>query len=101
MATKTDRAIAALEDVVAIERVAPGLLRVVTWSDAYPVDARGAGCNCPDKQYHDAETCKHEYACILADTDLPAPWDVADDLDQGPEPLPDFESFETGVEYRV
>jgi hypothetical protein len=102
MATETDRAVAALEDIVAIERVAPGMVRVVTWSDSYTVDARGDGCLCPDKEYNldPEENCKHRWAAVLATSDeLPAPWGVADDLDQGPEPLPDFEDFEVGVEY--
>lgn len=100
MADATSRAVGAVEDVVAIERIAPGLLQVVTWSDSYPVDAQGAGCNCPDKQYHDAERCKHERACVLATSDnLPAPWDIAEDLDSGPEPLPDFEEFDAEGEY--
>ena len=80
MADATDRAVAALEDVVAVERIAPGLLRVVTWSDAYPVDARGAGCNCPDKQYNEPERCKHELGALLATSDLPTPFTVTDNL---------------------
>jgi len=76
------RAERALTDVVAVERIAPGLIKVVTWSDAYPVDARDAGCNCPDKQYHAAAVCKHEHAALLADTDLPAPFVVADNLSE-------------------
>lgn len=63
------RAIAAYHDVVAVEQMAPGLVRVITWSDAYPVDARDAGCNCPDKQYHNADICKHEHAAIASERD--------------------------------
>lgn len=70
-----DRAIRALEDVVAVETVAPGLVRVVTWSDTYHVDARDGGCYCPDKQYNDAARCKHEHAAIIADNGhLPTPY---------------------------
>lgn len=64
-----ERAIRALTDVVAVEQVAPGMAQVVTWSDAYVVDARDAGCRCPDKEYHDAPMCKHEYAALIADVD--------------------------------
>jgi len=77
------RAARAYTDVVAVERTAPGLVRVVTFSDAYYVDARGAGCNCPDKQHNDAPLCKHELAAIAADTDtMPGPHHVTDDLDE-------------------
>jgi hypothetical protein len=78
-----DRAGRAVEDVVAVEQVAPGLVRVVTWSDCHTVDARDAGCNCPDKQYHDASVCKHEYAAMLADVDrLPSPGIVTPSLSE-------------------
>jgi len=77
----TDRA-ENLTDVVAVERVAPGLVRVVSWGDAYMVDARDAGCNCPDKLYNDAKVCKHEWAARAATSDLPTPFSVADSLDQ-------------------
>jgi len=74
MNTRAERA---LTDVVAVERMAPGMCKVVTFADAYVVDARGEGCNCPDKQYNlpDDETgettCKHEQAALLYDTDVP------------------------------
>ena len=78
---QSDRAARAIEDVVAVERMAPGLVRVVTWSDVWPVDARDAGCNCPDKQYNDAPMCKHEYAALLSDVDrYPSPGIVTDDI---------------------
>jgi hypothetical protein len=78
-----DRAVRSLVDVVAVEQVAPGLVEVVTWSDAYHVDARDAGCNCPDQEYNlDAGgMCKHEYAALVADVDtIPTPFEVTDDL---------------------
>jgi hypothetical protein len=75
-----DRAVRALEDVVAVEELAPGLVRVVTWADAYEVDARGDGCRCPDKEYHDTPTCKHEMAALLATSDrYPSPYVDATD----------------------
>jgi len=91
----TARAERAVTDVVAVETLAPGLVRVVTWGDAYPVDARDAGCNCPDKLHNDAEVCKHEYAAILATTGGPTPFTVSDNLservatDGGDEECPD------------
>ena len=76
-----DRAERALTDVVAVENIAPGMVRVVTWSDAYPVDARDAGCNCPDKEYNDVPMCKHELAAVVADRDdLPTPF-ITEDLE--------------------
>jgi len=73
--TDADRAVRAFEDVVAVETLAPGMVRVVTWSDAYPVDARNAGCNCPDKQYNlEGGMCKHELAALASDVAaLPSP----------------------------
>ncbi|AFH22142.1 hypothetical protein OSG_eHP18_00160 [environmental Halophage eHP-18] len=80
----TDRAIRSLTDVAAVEQIAPGMVRVVTWSDCYTVDARGGGCNCPDKQYNiehtDATKCKHELAAILYDSDTVDRPTVDDDL---------------------
>lgn len=81
----SDRAENALADVVAVERMAPGMVRVVTWSDAYPIDARGEGCNCPDNQYNLVENakCKHEHAAMLAmSEEYPTPFIVRDDLDR-------------------
>lgn len=75
-----DRAERALEDVVAVETLAPGLVRVVTWADAYEVDARGSGCRCPDKEYNDTPRCKHEYSALLATSDrYPTPYVDATD----------------------
>jgi len=78
-----ERAERSLTDVVAVETVAPGMVNVVTWSDAYVVDARDAGCNCPDKQYQEPPMCKHEYAALVSDTDtLPTPFTVTDNLNE-------------------
>lgn len=89
------RAIRSLTDVVAVERHAPGMVRIVTWSDVYTVDARGEGCQCPDKEYNLelGEKCKHHAAAFLATSEYPAPWDVEDDLgaraDADPVPVTD------------
>lgn len=70
-----DRAVRALEDVVAVDKLAPGMVRVTTWSDSYVVDARDAGCACPDKEFNDAPRCKHEQAAIIATSDnYPTPY---------------------------
>ena len=69
-----DRAYRALTDVVDVESVAPGMMRVTSWGGSYVVDARDGGCRCPDKEYHEPLRCKHEYAALMADTDLPSPW---------------------------
>jgi len=76
-----DRVVRALMDVVGVEEVDPGLMRVTTWSDEYFVDARGEGCTCPDKEYRlePGEHCKHHVAAILATSDdLPAPFERGD-----------------------
>jgi hypothetical protein len=81
-----ERAVRALTDVVEVEEQAPGLMRVVTWSDAYMVDARDAGCNCPDKKYRDdISMCKHDAAAILAmRDDIPTPYDPETPIDTRP-----------------
>lgn len=103
MADATDRAIAALEDVVAVEHAAPGMVRVVTVSDAYVVDVRDEVCQCPDYEYHldGRGRCKHIHAARLTTdaTDLPAGCALVDDLDEGPKPLPDFEEFDPEASY--
>lgn len=69
------RAVRAVEDVLAVDEHAPGMVRVTTWGDSYIIDARGEGCNCPDKKFNHAPRCKHETAAILADYDhLPTPY---------------------------
>ena len=105
MADADSRAVAAYQDVVAVESTAPGMVRVVTWSDAYTVDVRGGVCECPDYEYNleGRGRCKHLHAARVATDQAPAPspWPLADDLEEGPEPLPDFEAYDPEVEYRV
>ena len=74
----TQRALSALEDVVDVEPVAPGLFRVTSWSDVYTVDLDVERCTCPDQQYHldEDERGKHQWAAILATADVPAPWEA-------------------------
>jgi len=81
-----DRAFRALTDVIEVEEQAPGLMRVVTWSDEYMVDARDAGCNCPDKQYRDdVHDCKHDFAAIMAaNDDVPTPYNPETPVDYVP-----------------
>lgn len=80
----SERALRALQDVVDAKEIAPGMMRVSTWSDSYVIDARGEGCNCPDKRYNDAPRCKHEFAAILADSDhLPTPFVIDSSQDEG------------------
>ncbi|MFW6435705.1 MAG: SWIM zinc finger family protein [Halovenus sp.] len=100
MADDTTRTVDALLDVVAVEDMGPGLVRVVTFSDAYHVDVRERRCTCPDHQYREAQ-CKHLRRADIETGETPVPVidGVVDDLDQGPEPLPDFEDFQPGVEY--
>jgi len=77
------RAERALTDVVAVEKLAPGLARVVTWSDAHDVDMRNGGCHCEDKQYNidGGMHCKHELGAMLfARNDIPGV-SMDDDLD--------------------
>jgi len=83
MNTTVDRIERAYADVVAVEEVARGLMRVVSWSAEYYVDAAGGGCDCPDKTHNLPEgvACKHEVAAIVATTETPGPWDPAETLD--------------------
>jgi len=83
MNTTADRIERAYADVVAVEEVARGLMRVVSWSSEYYVDAAGGGCDCPDKTHNlpDGVACKHEVAAIVATTETPGPWDPAETLD--------------------
>lgn len=71
------RAVRALTDVVAVEEYAPGMSKVVTWSDEYILDTRGDGCNCPDAKHNlgPGEHCKHEVSVMLAGfEDAPTPY---------------------------
>lgn len=60
-AAREQRAIAAMEDVVDVREIAPGMAEVVTVSDVYQVDLEGPACTCPDVQYENAprNECKH------------------------------------------
>jgi len=83
MNTTVDRIERAYRDVVAVEELAPGMVRVVTWADQYVIDSRGDGCGCPDKRHNLPEgvACKHEASAIIATRDdLPGPWDPAETL---------------------
>jgi len=97
------RAIRALTDVVAVEYDEEAeMYRVVTWSDVYHAIPEEGQHLCPDRKHNDIDLCKHLIAVEVArgriDIDVPEPFIVTDDLDQGPEPLPDFEDFEAGAE---
>jgi len=102
MADVYDRVLAALTDVVAVEDHAPGMVRVITMSDVYVVDARHEVCECPDWEYHlDGDgRCKHLWhALAVTDQVPPSPLALDDDLEEGPRPLPDFENYDPEVEY--
>jgi len=104
MADATSRAVAALEDVVAIEREAPGMVSVVSVSDEHVVDVRGERCDCADMEYNlEGEgRCKHLHAARIATDVVDVPGlDLVDDLDVGPEPLPDFEDFDPEADYAI
>jgi len=85
------RALRACTDVLTVEKTAPGMVRVVTLTDAYMVDAREAGCYCPDKEYHKPPMCKHDYAAVLSDTDLPTPFMTVENVDERTDPAFDLE----------
>ena len=74
MSDDSDRAYRALTDVIDVESVAPGMMRVTSWGGSYVVDARDGGCRCPDKEYNAPLRCKHEIAAFMADTGMPCPW---------------------------
>jgi len=76
-------------DVLTVEKIAPGMARVITLSGAYTVDARGEGCSCPDKEYNLdlGEHCKHHAAAVLAyNDDLPTPFMVVENVDERTDP---------------
>jgi hypothetical protein len=84
-----DRAERACRDVLAVELFAPGMARVITLGGCYTVDARGEGCQCPDKEYHleAGEQCKHHAAAFLATSDdHPTPFLVREDLSTRTDP---------------
>jgi len=92
------RVVRAYTKVAAVERHAPGIVRVVTWSDVHVVDVRHESCDCKDQQYNlgDGERCLHLWAALDATDQLPASVDghwLEDDLDERPG-LPDFEDFD-------
>lgn len=71
------RAVRALTDIVAVKSYAPGMCKVVSWSDEYILDMRGEGCACPDAKHNleSGEHCKHQYAAMLAGyEDAPTPY---------------------------
>jgi len=75
MADHVDRLVSSYVDVVAVEYNAPGMVRVVTVSDAYIVDCRQEVCSCPDFEYNlDGEgRCKHINAALRETDQLPTP----------------------------
>jgi hypothetical protein len=78
-----------ISDVLAVEKRAPGVARVVTLSGAYVVDARGEGCTCEDKEFNlgPGEQCKHWGAALMAFSDiLPTPFLVVEDFDDRIDP---------------
>jgi predicted nucleic acid-binding Zn finger protein len=101
MADTADRILGALTDVVAVEHVAPGMVRVVTVSGAYVVDARHESCECPDFEYNldGAERCKHLWAALDATDQYDLGTHRLEESLNEPTPLPDFENFDRRVEY--
>lgn len=91
MADHTNRILASYTDVVAVEHTAPGMVRVVTHSDSYTVDARHEACECPDYEYNlDGQgRCKHLWAALRETDQLNTPTVLGldDDLEQRPEPV--------------
>lgn len=89
MADQYDRVLASYTDVTALEHVAPGMVRVVTVSDSYVVDARNEVCQCPDFEYHlDGEgRCKHLFSALRETDQLPTPevFGYDESLDERPD----------------
>ena len=75
MADPVDRVESAYKDVLAVEHHAPGMCKVVTWNDAYIVDARHGVCQCKDYEYNldggEKGDCKHLIAAKDATDQLP------------------------------
>lgn len=74
MVDETTRVVRALTDVVAVERQALDLVRVVTLSDEHIVDTRHERCTCFDMQYNlqGDGRCKHLWRALLETNTLPA-----------------------------
>jgi len=101
MADDESRAVAAVTEPMAVEKLAPDVFQVITVSDAYRVDLRrDKGCTCADFEYREARCKHHRRAAIEADrTAVPAlSFGVLDDVDER-RALPDFESFDAEVNY--
>ena len=99
--TDADRALSAVTEPMAVEKLAEDMYRVVTVRDAYRVDlAREKGCTCGDFQYRDCRCKHHIRAAIEADrTDLPPlSFGVLADVDER-ESLPDFGDYDAEVSY--
>jgi len=89
-----DRALAAVEEPMVVEDLAPEMFRVITVSDAYRVDLEMGRCTCPDHQYREAR-CKHLRRAAIETGDTPVPalsFGVVDDVDE--HSLPDFGDYE-------
>jgi len=94
MADIQDRIASAFEECPVVEHTAPGMVRVISFTDVYRVDVRSEVCECPDFQYHlDGHgRCKHVIAALVAteqlEIDLPGPELLADIDDHDADPIP-------------
>jgi len=98
---REQRAIAAMEDVVRVEAITPGMAEVQTLTGVYQVDVETPACTCPDVQYENApgNECKHVQRARIELGRTPVP--TADDpalCKDCSDDLPCFEHFEGGVE---
>jgi len=79
------RALSAFSDVLAVEYDEDaGVMRVVTIRDVYMVIPTDGLHQCPDREYHDVDFCKHVTAAEITRDKIDAPtgWLVIDDLDE-------------------
>jgi len=87
MADAADRALAAFQDVLAVEWNAEhGHARILTLSDCYHAVPEDGMHLCPDREYNDVELCKHLYALEATrdslGVDVPEGWLVVEDLEE-------------------
>lgn len=100
VAAREQRATAALEDVLEVRDLAPGMYEVQTLSDVYQVDVHLGVCTCPDFEYNDPPKgeCKHLVAAKIEAGETPVP--TADDpalCEDCSDDLPCYEHFDGGV----
>ena len=97
---REQRATAALEDVVDVRSLAPGMFEVQTLSDVYQVDIELGVCYCPDFEFNSPPKgrCKHLQRARIEAGETPVPTNDQDagDCDRCGDDFPCFDHFGAG-----